>query len=127
MVRIAVVDDDPVFADMMRDVFGVQGWDMIAFSRSRGILPALAQTRPDVIVLDIWMEEEDSGWILLDQLREDPRTAGIPVVICSEAGSDVEGHMMRLRLHAVPFVDKPFDIEEMVQIVEALLGSADTG
>lgn len=62
-------------------------------------------TMPDVIVLDLWLEDADAGGMVLGLLELDPMTRHIPVIICS-------AHLTARRELAVYLQDKGYRIME---------------
>lgn len=119
MVRIAVVDDDRDFTDLVRELFQDRGWEVAVCHRENEVMACLREKRPDLILLDIRMEAMDSGWRLLDQLQLDPRFSDIPVVVCSAASTDLEERELWLRGRNIRTLPKPFDIDDLYQAVQA--------
>ncbi|MGH7164854.1 MAG: response regulator, partial [Nitrospiraceae bacterium] len=77
---ILVVDDDPMALELMEAVLGPEGFTVLkARSGADGMILA-RESRPDLIVLDLLMPDMD-GFQVLDELRHDPSTAHIPIVI----------------------------------------------
>lgn len=88
--RILVVDDQPFFLAMVRNLLAPEGLEVeTASSGAAGLKVALA-TRPDVIVLDVEMPGMD-GFETCQWLKANPDTAGIPVVFFT-ATSDPKLH-----------------------------------
>src|SRR5436309_2174482 len=97
MTRIAVVDDDTIFLDMMAAVLREKGWDAVVLKEGHNAFDALKRDQLDLIILDIRMENPESGWTLLELLTLDPATREIPVVVCSAALLDLRAHEQWLR------------------------------
>src|SRR3954447_7156742 len=84
--RIAVIDDDVVFVELMHDLLATgEGYDVVSSPNWAHGLDFDKQTAPDLIILDLMMGREQTGWAVLDLLRQDPQTAHIPVILCSAA------------------------------------------
>ena len=122
--RILVVDDDPGFLELMRDLFaGTEGFEVITRKDWAGADELVRSVRPDVVVLDIMSGPRDpAGWYTLESLRGDPRTMHVPVIVCSASKLAFEERHRRLVGTSVPFVPKPFQLDDMVRTVEAALG-----
>ena len=122
--RILVVDDDAGFLELMRDLFaGTEGFEVITRKDWAGADEIVRSARPDVVVLDIMSGPRDpAGWYMLDSLRGDPRTMHVPVIVCSASNSAFDERHHRLLGTTVPFVPKPFQLDDMVRTVEAALG-----
>lgn len=117
-ICVMVVEDQQAIAELLLDVLGDAGFKAI-YAPSAVTAAGLARDiRPSVILLDVMMPDRN-GWEVLDELRADPVTREIPVVITS-AVYDRPG------LHAMPaggpirFAAKPFDIADLVDTVEDL-------
>lgn len=121
--RILVVDDDPAFLELMRDLFaGTEGFEVTTREEWSGVSELVRTLRPDVVLLDIMSGPRDpAGWYALDSLRGDPRTRTVPVIVCSASGAALDEGHRRLVGGSVPFVSKPFHLDEMVQTVEDVL------
>jgi CheY-like chemotaxis protein len=88
------------------------------------ILEDIKAIKPDLIISDHVFGEEKIGWQLLQSLKMDRATAGIPLIICSAAIKDlkeIEGH---LTARDVGVLYKPFDVEELISLVNKKLQDA---
>ena len=115
-----MIDDERAILDVVRSILELQGYEVLsADDGSRGF--ATAQRRsPDVIVLDLMMPVMD-GFAVLEALRANERTAGVPVLVLTAIQSgDIEGRCAELG--AASFVRKPFEPDELVRAVGALTG-----
>ncbi len=75
---LLVLEDDPVFAGILRDLGRAQGFKVVVASRAADAL-AFARRHPlDAITLDIHLPDAN-GWAVLDQLKHDPATRHVPV------------------------------------------------
>ena len=79
--RIAIVDDTPDARRLMRRILQSQG-DFVFFEAANGreAIELAQREQPDLIILDLMMPELD-GFSVLDALKNDPRTASIPVIV----------------------------------------------
>lgn len=121
MTRIAVVNDDTVFLDMMAAVLKEGGWDTDVYRESDRAFTALRRNPPDLIILDIRMESPESGWTILELLTLDPVTSHIPVIVCSAAILDLRSHERWLNEHGIAVLPKPFDLEQLYTEVRSAL------
>jgi CheY-like chemotaxis protein len=78
--RVLVADDDPAVVEMVRQLLGEEGWQVGAAADGRQALDQIARQRPDLLLLDLIMPGVD-GFEVLRRLREQPETAGLPVVV----------------------------------------------
>jgi CheY-like chemotaxis protein len=120
--RIAVIDDDSVFLELMQDLLGAgEGYEVVTSSQwidSFGFVKAL---RPDLVILDLMMGRDQTGWAVLDLLREDTDTRDIPVIICSAAAPALDRHADRLAQGPVAALAKPFDVEQLLGAIDKML------
>ena len=122
--RILVVDDDPTCRALLEAIFESHGFAVTATDSVIGASALLAQSRPHVILLDLALPYR-SGASWLAQLKADPETAGIPVVILS-AAPDVLPRERRGLAQAI--IRKPFRTATLLDTVQSLcIDRAPTG
>ncbi len=114
--QIMVVDDDPAILDVMRMILEDDGYEVVTASSKAEVL-GWAGTRPDLILLDIWLSG-DSGQAICRQLKDDPTMQEIPVILVS-ANHDAEG--IARESGADGFIRKPFDLDEVLDTVRRQL------
>jgi twitching motility two-component system response regulator PilH len=123
MTRIAVVNDDTVFLEMMAAVLAEQGWDSEVYKETEHAFERLKASRPDLIILDIRMGTPEAGWTLLELLTLDREMTTIPVIVCSAALLDLKAHEEWLQEQGVQILPKPFDIAHLYARVEQALAT----
>lgn len=121
MTRIAVVNDDTVFLEMMTAVLEERGWDVAIFREQHHAFEHLKANPPNLIILDIRMESPEAGWTILELLTLDREMSAIPVIVCSAALMDLRTHAELLEHYGIAVLPKPFDIDKLYQTVEAAL------
>jgi CheY-like chemotaxis protein len=84
----------------------------------------IKHAKADVVILDLFLHGETSGWQQLDILTLDPATRGIPVIICSAAIASLGSAREKLALLDVDVLEKPFDLEQLTASVESAIASA---
>ncbi|HJR24109.1 MAG TPA: response regulator [Acidimicrobiales bacterium] len=117
--RVLVVEDDPVILRLLEVNFELEGYDvLLAHDGAEGIDMARAQ-RPDLVISDIMMPNV-SGIELVEALKGDEATAGIPIILLSAKAqsADVRAGM---EAGADDYITKPFEPLELVDRVQALL------
>ncbi|NYG06224.1 signal transduction histidine kinase/DNA-binding response OmpR family regulator [Phycicoccus badiiscoriae] len=77
---LAVIDDDPTALEVVRATLEPQGWQVATFARGDEALRSMASLAPTVVLVDLLMPDTD-GFAVIDALRADPGTAGVPVVV----------------------------------------------
>jgi two-component system phosphate regulon response regulator PhoB len=116
---ILVIDDDPDVCDLLVIKLGRAGYQVTAAHTADRGLRLARRLRPALLLLD-WALPGRSGLELAGQLRDDPATAAIPVVMLSaHAGPD-----HRQRAHAagiVHYVVKPFSPRALAELIAGLV------
>ena len=115
--KILVIEDDKDIRDTIVYVLEDQGYEVIS-SENAKILKSLDEHNPDMILLDNWLTEwksDANGQQLSKQLKSDPATSHIPVIIIS-AVSDVK-EIAEAGM-ADDYLRKPFGVEELIDIVK---------
>lgn len=120
--RVLVADDDASTRALINMALQEAGYDCILASDGRAALEQARTMRPDLVVLDVGMPFL-SGDEVHRELRRDPRTRYIPVVIVTAKGTTADV-ATRLRNGADDYVGKPFDIDELVARIASALRRA---
>jgi CheY-like chemotaxis protein len=121
-VRVLLVEDNPDTLDMLKFVFDGCGAEVITTSSVGEALEALERYRPDALVSDLAIPDQD-GYDLIRhvRLREPERGGGIPAVaITAYASADDRVRALAAGFHT--HVAKPIDPEELIAIVASLTG-----
>ena len=121
-VRVLVVDDDPVILELLRINFEIEGFEVLLATDGEEGLAKTRDETPDVVLCDIMMPRLD-GIELVTRLRDDPRTAHLPVVLLSAKAQKVEVER-GLAAGADDYVTKPFDPLELLDRVNAVLAKS---
>ncbi len=118
---ILVVDDDPVIQKLLSVNFEMEGYRVVCASDGLEGLQRAVSEHPDLILLDVMMPRMD-GIAVVRELKSDPATAIIPVILLSAKAqaTDVSGG---LDAGADEYITKPFDPLELLDKVAALLGA----
>ncbi len=124
-LRILVVDDDPYIRDVVAQLLEGEGYQIEEATNGAealGVVNDLAR-RPDVILLDLMMPVMD-GWEFARRLQEHIPPLNIPIVVLSAARLPNE-RLTVLGARAV--LAKPFDVDELLEQVARLVGTANSG
>jgi CheY-like chemotaxis protein len=112
---ILLVEDDPGFAMILRDLVREMGFQCIATASANDGLAAAGQYQPSAILLDVNLPDH-SGLGVLDGLKRDPRTRHIPVHMVSISDYKREA----LELGAIGYALKPAKREELIEALRRL-------
>jgi DNA-binding NarL/FixJ family response regulator len=119
MKRLLLVDDEPSFLLLAGDLLEAHGYVVERAHNGYEALTVLEKTVPDLIICDIMMPGLD-GYRFVHEVRANPQFAWLPVVFLSAKG-DVNDRVKGLKGGADAYLVKPFEPEELVAMVEALL------
>jgi DNA-binding response OmpR family regulator len=118
--RVLVVDDDEIIRQLIAVNLTLEGFDVVTAVDGRDCLEKVVEANPDVITLDVMMPRLD-GWVTATQLRRNPETAGMKVVlITARAQEDDKSRGREIGVDA--YLTKPFDPAEMIRVVRELAG-----
>lgn len=116
---ILVVDDERDILRVVQHSLTLNGYAVTTAATGREALEQIAFNRPDAVVLDVMMPVMD-GFQVLHQIRADPKTAALPVILLT-AKTEEESIAKGWREGADLYLVKPFEISELIACVEALL------
>jgi adenylate cyclase len=109
---ILVVDDEEQNRTLLKDPLEAKGFDVMEAEDGAAALRSIAQRPPDVILLDLMMPGMD-GFELCRRLKNDAKTAPIPVLMVT-ALSDRKERLMGIEAGANDFLNKPVDIQDLL-------------
>ncbi len=115
MKRIMVVDDDEGMLLTVKRMLAPEGYDVITAVSGRECLMKLRNKTPDCLLIDIMMPEMD-GWMLLREIRRNPRVKDVPVIIVTAkpAGPMVFTRRREKGLEFSDYINKPFTKDELI-------------
>lgn len=117
------VDDDSTIRDIEVYTLTQTGFEAKGFADGLSMLEALKSEKPDLIVLDIMLPQTD-GIKVLKEIRKNPTTAKIPVIMATAKGSEMD-KIQGLDTGADDYLVKPFGVMEMVSRIKAVLRRCD--
>ena len=119
---LLVIDDDPDAAYLLQENLNLQEYEIrAARSGQEGLLMSASLQPPHAILLDIMMPDTD-GWQVLHELKENPATAGIPVICLTVVDQKILG----MRLGAAAYLLKPLDAAAVKAALEQVIIPAAT-
>ena len=121
MPKVLIVDDDPDIVDSLKLILSAEGYAVAAAtSRDEG-MRAVAKEKPDLIILDVMMEQPDDGLVVAQDLRH--QGVETPIIILSSIGH-VTGYKFGKDSEVAPvddFVSKPIAPKDLVAKVKKFL------
>jgi len=120
-----VIDDEAPIRLLCRVNLEAEGMDVVEASDGPSGLEKARQERPDVVLLDVMMPGLD-GWQVAEELLDDERTSGIPIIFLT-ARAEFRDRARGLDLGGVDYVTKPFNPIELAPLVEDLVARVARG
>jgi|SRR5579859_3251244 len=117
-LRVLIVEDHEDTREMFAWAMRAGGWLVYSVVSGSDVLDAAVAFEPDVIVLDLALPVL-SGLDAMVQLKDDPRTAHIAVVVCTAYGSPTARAQARLA-GCADFVQKPIAPDALRELLERL-------
>jgi CheY-like chemotaxis protein len=119
MSQILIVDDDPFIRMLVTDVLEMEGYTVRAAADGAAGLFEYTSMRPDCVVLDVMMPGLD-GFEVLRRIRALEDVPPVPVVMLT-ASTEAESTRSAWTVGADFFLGKPFEPEQLVEVLESLL------
>lgn len=126
--RVAVIDDDPEFLELMHDVLEGERYVAALIPGGQGgdVLTAVRRSRADVLVVHLGMGgDAPDGWTIAQAVRRDPDIGGLPILFHSADAARFAA--AKQELHALPscaLLRKPFALRDLYASIERLLEAA---
>lgn len=122
--KILLVDDDPDFVEAVRVIVESGGYDVrVAYDGQEG-LDAVAEEKPDLIVLDVMMPVMN-GHAACARLKADKATASIPIILLTAVADRVTTstytHRDMLESEAEDYMPKPVEPTELLSLIKSWL------
>jgi two-component system cell cycle response regulator DivK len=117
--RILIVEDNVDNLSLLVFLLERAGYEVLTAPNGQMGLDIVCQAPPDLIILDLAMPVLD-GWDMLHELKAEPRSAGIPVVVVTAHLISGE-HNRVMDAGGDGFVSKPFTVEGLISEVERCL------
>jgi len=129
--RILVVDDDIDIVEALKTVLEASGYRVATAFSGTEALARVAESAPDLIILDVMMDSDTEGFHVSYKLKGDPATKNIPILMLTAVGKKFGMKFSPEEdedyLPVEGFLEKPVEPRELVKQVEALLEEAETG
>ena len=119
MAKILVVDDEPDALDLVAFNLKQAGLEVVTADDGAAALKRAREVVPDLILLDLMLPEVD-GLEVCKQLRRDPATSSIPIIMLTAKAAEID-RVLGLELGADDYVTKPFSPRELVLRVKNLI------
>ena len=127
MKKVLIIDDDPGIRESLKTILEGKYELQEASSRQEG-MKALKESVPDLIVLDVMMEDLDSGFEMAREIGRDEELKDIKILILTSADQDMDMDFKKFAgdeewLPVDGYINKPIKPKEFLAKVEKLIGT----
>lgn len=119
MALIYIVEDDQNIREIESFALKNSGYQIRDFSNAKDFYHAVKEKKPDGVLLDIMLPEED-GMEILQRLRKNPDTKRLPIILVTAKSTELD-RVRGLDSGADDYIVKPFGVMELISRVKALL------
>src|SRR3954470_986110 len=117
--RVLVAADDDVIRQLITVNLELEAFEVIPAVDGQDALDKVKDAQPDVVTLDVMMPRVD-GWEAAARLRADPETAHIKVILLSARAQESDIQRGE-RIGVDAYLTKPFDPDELIDLVRQLI------
>lgn len=119
--RILCIEDEPEMIDLIKLILGRRGYDVHGATGGIEGARLVRELLPDLVLLDLMMPDMD-GWEVYQQMKADPTTRNIPVIVVTAKAQNID-KVLGLHIAKVDdYIAKPFGPQELLDSVEKILG-----
>jgi CheY-like chemotaxis protein len=119
---ILIVEDEPKNMTLTRDILKISGYETIEAVDGRQGIDKAKSAKPNLILMDIMMPKMD-GYAACREIKADPATKNIPVIMLTAVGYDLNKKLAK-QMGADGYVTKPFSRQQLVDAIGLLLGTS---
>jgi len=118
--RVLLIEDEPNIIQAISFILSRYGWRVDTHADGATAVAEVARRAPDVVILDVMLPNR-SGFDVLQDLRANPDTEALPVLMLTARGQKRDRELAE-RYGASEFMTKPFSNAEVLDTVRALSG-----
>lgn len=118
--KVLVIEDEQNIIEAISFILSRDGWEVVTHSNGHDAVDTVHARAPDMVILDVMLPGK-SGYDILRELRADPATEALPVLMLTARGQTRDREMAE-RAGASRFMAKPFSNAEVLEAVRALAG-----
>ena len=120
--RVVCIEDSPETLELVRLILKKEGFQVTTTSGGREGLQAIAQEKPDIVLLDLMMPDMD-GWEVYQTMKADDEMKEIPVIVITAKSQSID-KVLGLHIAKVDdYITKPFSPTELVASIKKALAN----
>jgi len=116
---VIMAEDDKTIARLIIFKLEKEGFKVIHFSNGEGVVEKVVDVFPDVVILDVMMPIKD-GISILREIKGNPKTASVPVIILSARGQENDV-VKAMEIGASDYISKPFSPSELMVRIKRVI------
>ncbi|KAA3615657.1 MAG: response regulator [Calditrichaeota bacterium] len=124
--KILIIDDDIDLVEAMRMTLESAGFEVIDAQDGEKGLSKIENEQPDLVILDVMMGSQDEGFHVAYQIKNNEKTADLPIVMLSAVGQETGFTFDKDKdedfLPVNEFIEKPVNPGALIEIVKNNLG-----
>lgn len=121
---IVIVEDDVVLNTLVSATLTSAGYQTLSCTSEEEAERVIWTALPDLVITDVRMEDIESGWRVVQRMRQDEATKDIPIIICSGAVKFLSDHREQIQAYNCLFLEKHFVPSRLVGMVNEVLGTS---
>ena len=122
MATVLLIDDEPGLRMVVRVNLALEGIELVEAGDGLTGLELARAAKPDLILLDLRLGPGVDGWQVAQELRADPSTADIPMILLT-GHTDTSTQERGVEVGATDYITKPFGLSDLVErVVRAIPG-----
>lgn len=124
--KILIIDDDIDLVEAMRITLEGAGFEVVDAQEGQKGIDKIKAEYPDLVILDVMMGTQDEGFHIAYQIRNDPETSDLPIIMLTavgqETGFDFDKDKDEDFLPVSEFLEKPVNPDTLIDKVKTHLG-----
>jgi len=116
--QVLLIEDEPNIIEAISFILSRDGWSVKTHSNGADAVEIIRERQPDVLILDVMLPGK-SGYDILRELRDDPHSVDLPVLMLTARGQTKDREIAE-RAGCDAFMTKPFSNADMLETVRAL-------
>lgn len=117
--RVLIIEDEPNIIEAISFILARDGWHVDSHSNGHDAVSVVQARAPDLVILDVMLPGR-SGYEILTDLRAQPETRDLPVLMLTARGQDRDRELAE-RAGASRFMTKPFSNADVIEALNALV------
>jgi len=119
--RVIYIEDEQEMIDLVHLILTRKGFEVLGAIGGREGIAMIKENKPDLVLLDLMMPDVD-GWDVYQQMKADPTTRSIPVIVITAKAQNID-KVLGLHIAKVDdYIAKPFTPQELLDSVLKVLG-----